>query len=68
MRTTTILLALVTASILIGMFMSYSPEHNERIAEMHRNVGFKGEARDTVLLLLALGIGGFVAYLTLTRR
>ena len=68
MRTTTILLGLVTASILIGMFMSYSPEHSERMAEMHRNVGFKGEARDTVLLLLALGLGGFISYLVITRR
>lgn len=68
MRTTYILLGLVTVATLIGMFMTFSPEHGERMAEMHRNVGFKGEARDTVLLLLALGIGGFVAYLTLTRR
>lgn len=68
MRTTYILIGLVTVATLIGMFMSYSPEHGERMAEMHRNVGFKGESRDVVLLLLALGIGGFIAYLTITRR
>lgn len=67
MRTTYILLGLVTAAMLIGMFMSYSPEHSERLAEMHRNVGFKGESRDMVLLLLALGLGGFIAYLTMRR-
>ncbi len=67
MRTTYILLGLVTVAILIGMFMSFSPEHSERLAEMHRNVGFKGESRDMVLLLLALGLGGFIAYLTMRR-
>ena len=68
MRTTYILLGLVTVAMLIGMFMSFSPEHSERLAEMHRNVGFKGEARDTVLLLLAVGLGGFISYLAITRR
>ncbi|MDQ4135344.1 MAG: hypothetical protein M3158_04095 [Pseudomonadota bacterium] len=68
MRTTYILLGLVTVAMLIGMFMSFSPEHSERLAEMHRNVGFKGESRDMVLLLLALGLGGFIAYLTMMRR
>ncbi len=67
MRTTYILLGLVTVAILIGMFMSFSPEHSERLAEMHRNVGFKGESRDMVLLLLALGLGGFIVYLTMRR-
>jgi hypothetical protein len=67
MRTTYILLGLVTVAMLIGMFMSFSPEHSERLAEMHRNVGFKGESRDMVLLLLALGLGGFIAYLTMRR-
>ncbi len=68
MRTTYILIGLVTVAMLIGMVMSYSPEHSERLSEMHRNVGFKGESRDMVLLLLAVGLGGFIAYLTLTRR
>ncbi len=68
MRTTYILLGLVTVAMLIGMFMSFSPEHSELFAEMHRNVGFKGESRDMVLLLLALGLGGFIAYLTMMRR
>jgi hypothetical protein len=67
MRTTYVLLGLVTVAMLIGMFMSFSPEHSERLAEMHRNVGFKGESRDMVLLLLALGLGGFIAYLTMRR-
>ncbi len=67
MRTTYILIGLVTVATLIGMFMSFSPEHSERLAEMHRNVGFKGESRDMVLLLIALGLGGFIAYLTMRR-
>jgi hypothetical protein len=49
------------------MFMTFSPEHGERMAEMHRGVGFRGESRDIVLLLLALGLGGFIAYLTMRR-
>jgi len=67
MRTTYVLLGLVTVAMLIGMFMSFTPEHSERLAEMHRNVGFKGESRDMLLLLLALGLGGFIAYLTMRR-
>ncbi len=68
MRTNIILLGLIMVIALVGIFMSFSPEHSERLAEMHRNVGFKGEARDTVLLLLALGLGGFIGYLVITRR
>jgi hypothetical protein len=68
MRTNYILLGLVTLIAVVGMFMTFSPEHSERLSEMHRNVGFQGESRDMVLLLLALGIGGFIAYLTLSRR
>ena len=67
MKTTYILLGLVTVATLIGMFMTFSPEHGERMAEMHRGVGFRGESRDIVLLLLALGLGGFIAYLTMRR-
>ena len=67
MRTTYILIGLVLLISIVGMFMSYSPEHSERLSEMHRNVGFKGESRDMVLLLLALGLGGFIAYLTMRR-
>ncbi len=68
MRTNYILLGLVTLIAVVGMFMTFSPEHSERLSEMHRNVGCQGESRDMVLLLLALGIGGFIAYLTLSRR
>jgi hypothetical protein len=62
------ILGLLTLSIVIGLFMSQDPEHAARLAEMRRNVGFTGETRDMVLMLLALGIGGFIVYLTMTRR
>jgi predicted MFS family arabinose efflux permease len=68
MRTTYILLGLLAVIGLVSILMSFDPEHSERLAEMRRNAGFSGESRDMVLLLLALGLGGFIAYLTFIRR
>ena len=50
------------------MFMGSDPEHAAKLDEMRRGASFTGETRDLVLLLLAVGIGGFVVYLTMTRR
>jgi hypothetical protein len=62
------ILILVTLAVVIGLFMSSSPEHAARMSEASRNVAFTGETREMVIMLLALGIGAFVVYLTMTRR
>jgi hypothetical protein len=68
MRPTYIILFLLTLSAVIGIYMSGDPGHSERMGQMHRDAAFTAETRDMVLLLMALGIGGFIAYLTMTRR
>lgn len=62
------ILILATLAIVIGLFVGRDPEHAQRLSEMHRGVTLTGETREIVLMLLALGIGGFVVYLTMTRR
>jgi hypothetical protein len=62
------ILILATLSIVIAFIMSRDPERAERLSEMYRNVAFIGEARQTVIMLLALGLGAFIVYLTVTRR
>ncbi|HZH53321.1 MAG TPA: hypothetical protein VEZ16_15750 [Microvirga sp.] len=62
------ILILLTLSIVIGLFMSRDPEHAQRMSQMYRDAALTGETRDMVLMLLALGIGGFIVYLTMTRR
>jgi lipopolysaccharide export system protein LptC len=63
-----IILGLITLAVVVSLFLSADPEQAERIAQMRREVAFTGESRDLVLLLLAFGIGGFILYLTISRR
>ena len=62
------ILILVTLSIVIGLIMFQDPERAAQRAEVMRSVAFTGETREMVIMLLALGIGAFVVYLTVTRR
>jgi hypothetical protein len=68
MRPTYWILGLATLSIVIGLFMSRDPERSERLSQMYRDAALTGETRQMVLMLLAVGIGGFIVYLTMTRR
>jgi UPF0716 family protein affecting phage T7 exclusion len=68
MRPTYWILGLATLSIVIGIFMSRDPERAGRLSQMYRDAAFTGEARQMVLMGLALAIGAFVVYLTMTRR
>lgn len=68
MRPTYIILTLLVVIAVVSIYMSGDPGHSERMAQVHRDAAFTGETRDMVLLLLALGIGGFIVYLTMTRR
>lgn len=63
-----LILGLITLLAVIGLFMTGDPEQAGRLDQMQRDAAFTGGARDMVLLLLVIGVGGFIAYLTLTRR
>ncbi|WP_445501789.1 hypothetical protein [Microvirga sp. G4-2] len=62
------ILILATLSIVLTIIVSRDPERAERLSEMYWSVAFTGETREMVILLLALGIGAFIVYLTVTRR
>jgi len=62
------ILILATLSVVIALFVSRDPERAGRLSEMYRDVALTGETREMVIMLLALGIGAFVVYLTVTRR
>lgn len=68
MRPSYWILGLLTLSIVVGLFMSRDPERAERLSQMYRDAAFSGEARQMALLFLAVVIGGFIMYLTMTRR
>jgi UPF0716 family protein affecting phage T7 exclusion len=68
MRPTYWILGLATLSVVIGLFMSRDPERAERLSQMYRDAALTGETRQMVLIGLAIAIGGFVVYLTMTRR
>ena len=63
-----IILSLITLAVVVSLVLSADPEHAGRLAQMRREMAFTGESRDLVLLLLAFGIGGFILYLTISRR
>jgi hypothetical protein len=63
-----LILGLVTLTAVIGIYMMGNPEHAERLQQMSRDVGLKGETREFALTALALGLGAFIAYLAITRR
>jgi UPF0716 family protein affecting phage T7 exclusion len=68
MRPTYWILGLATLSVVIGLFMSRDPERAERLSQMYRDGALTGETRQMVLMGLAIAIGGFIVYLTMTRR
>jgi hypothetical protein len=63
-----LILGLVTLLAVVGLFMSRDPERSAALSQMYRDAAFSGESRQIVLALLALAIGGFIVYLTMTRR
>ncbi len=69
MRTSYLILGLAALSIVIGLYMTTAnPEQAGELARVQREMAFSGEGRDAALLVLALGLAGFIGYLTLTRR
>ncbi|MCB5176230.1 MULTISPECIES: cupin domain-containing protein [Microvirga] len=68
MRPNYLILILLTLMIVLGIFMSRDPERAAQMSQMYRDAAFTGETRQMVLMLLAVGIGAFIVYLTVTRR
>ncbi len=68
MKINYLILGLVTLTAVLSIYMMGNPEHAERLSQMSRDVGLKGEAREMALTVLALGLGAFIAYLAITRR
>jgi hypothetical protein len=62
------ILILATLSIVLAIIVSRDSERAEKLSQMYRSVTLTGETRETVIMLLALGIGAFIAYLAVTRR
>jgi hypothetical protein len=68
MRPRYLILGLVTLAAVIGLAVSSDPERSQQLSEMYDAAAFTDDTRDTVILLIAIGLGGFIGYLTLTRR
>lgn len=62
-------LILVALATVVGLYMvDFNPEQAGRVAQSSRDAAFSGEGRDFALIALALGLGGFIAYLAISRR
>jgi len=68
MRPTYWFLGLVPLTAVLGLVMSRDPERAERMSQMYRDAALTGETRQMVIMGLAIVVGGFIAYLAMTRR
>lgn len=68
MRINYVIIGLVTLSAVVGLFVSRDPERSAALSQMYRDAALSGDAKQAFLILIALGIIGFVAYLTMSRR
>lgn len=68
MRINYIILALLVFIAFLGILVSQDPDRSAALSQMYRDAAFTGETRQIVLAMLAIGVGGFIVYLTMTRR
>jgi hypothetical protein len=68
MRINYIILALLVFIAFLSILVTQDPERSAALSQMYRDAAFTGETRQIVLVLLAIGVGGFIVYLTMTRR
>ncbi len=69
MKLSYVWLILVALAIVLGLSVAdFNPEQAGRLAEARRDAAFSGPTRDMALVVIAVGIAGFIAYLMLTRR
>ncbi len=59
--------ALLACLVIALIFAGSDPNRMNNLAEVSRNSGFDSAIKELVIWLLALGLGGFILYLTLTR-
>lgn len=68
MRPGFLILILAALTTIVGLFMTADPQQSERLSQMYQDVALTGEIREYTLLVIAVAVGGFIAYLTFTRR
>jgi len=68
MRAGSWLLILLAVGTVLGLLMTRDPGRAERLSQMYRDAAFTGETRQMVIMGLAVAIGAFVVYLSMTRR
>ena len=57
-----------TGPVALAVHHLAAPERAERLSQMYRDAALTGEARQMAIMGLAVAIGAFVVYLTMTRR
>jgi hypothetical protein len=62
MKLNYVLLGLLALSAVIAAFLFSDPQRAQEYADMRRSVSFSPEMQDLLLGVLALGIGGYVAW------
>ena len=68
MRINYLILALITVSALVGLFVSRDPERSAALSQMYNDAALSGDAKQAALILIALAVGGFIAYTMISRR
>ena len=63
-----IFIILAAIFVVLLAILTQDPGQSERLAEMRRSIAFQGEAREFAMLAILVAVGGFAAYLFLTRR
>lgn len=64
-----IALALLAVFFVANLYVSEGTDDgNSRLSEMTQNSGFSGENKDYAIFIIAVGLAGFIGYLTMTRR
>jgi LPXTG-motif cell wall-anchored protein len=68
MKLNYLFLGLLVLTAVVGLWATGDPERAGRLAQAQRDAALTGETRQIALTLLAVAIGGFIAYMALKRR
>ena len=60
--------ALVCLLVVTVIMMGGDADKARELDSVYRNSGFSGATKELMIWLMAFGLGGFILYLTLTRR
>ena len=61
-------LLLVVLLVVTVVMMGGDADRARELDAVYRNSGFSGATKELMIWLMAFGLGGFIFYLTLTRR